>query len=206
MCSIEELAAEAAICTGCSLQHTRTNVVFGVGDPHADVLFVGEAPGHYEDQQGEPFVGRSGALLTRLLAEIDLERTQVYIANILKCRPPQNRDPSPGEIEKCTPFLDRQIELIAPKAVVTLGNFATKYLLGTTAGITSLRGKRYRFRNAVLIPTYHPSAVLRGGATKLAETRHDFMLIRRTIKERLERGDPSDSERDTVAVEQTGLF
>lgn len=175
------LAAEAAACMRCPLHRTRTNVVFGAGSPDAELVFVGEAPGFYEDQEGEPFVGKSGALLTRLLGEIGLRRDDVYIANVLKCRPPDNRDPLPGEIETCTSFLDRQMELIDPLVVVSLGNFATKYLLQTSVGITRLRGNRYRYGARVLIPTFHPAAVLRGGAGKLDEMRKDFRLVRTTL-------------------------
>lgn len=184
MGAFETLEAEATACTLCPLHRTRTQVVFGVGSATADVVFVGEAPGYHEDHEGEPFVGKSGALLTRLLHEIGLAREDVYIANILKCRPPDNRDPLPGEIEVCTPYLDRQLELIDPRVVVTLGNFATKYLLETSVGVTRLRGNRYRFRGRVLVPTYHPAAVLRGGTTKLEEIRGDFGLVRRTIDTR----------------------
>ncbi len=178
----ELLAQEAAGCVKCPLSEGRTNVVFGAGSPQADVMFIGEAPGFHEDQQGLPFVGRSGNLLTKLCGEIGIEREDVYIANILKCRPPENRDPLPSEIETCTPYLDRQIDLIQPIVVVTLGNFATKYLLQTTAGITTIRGRRFRWRDATLIPTLHPAAALRGGATRLAEMREDFQTILRTIE------------------------
>lgn len=178
---LEVLAKEAAECTGCDLAATRTRVVFGVGDPGADLMFVGEAPGFHEDQQGIPFVGRAGQLLTDMLGEIGLARDDVYIGNVLKCRPPNNRDPLPTEISACTPWLDRQLESIGPLVVVTLGNFATKYLLETTVGITRLRGRRFKFRGRVLVPTFHPAAVLRSGPTKLQDMRDDFQLIRRSI-------------------------
>jgi DNA polymerase len=141
MRTLADVAAEAAGCTRCRLAQGRTQVVFGVGDPDADLMFIGEGPGFHEDRQGEPFVGAAGQLLTRMLGEIGLTREQVYIGNIVKCRPPGNRDPRPDEIEACTPWLVEQISLIQPRVVVTLGNFATKYVLNTQTGITRLRGR-----------------------------------------------------------------
>ncbi len=140
--SFTDLEREALTCTKCPLAETRTQVVFGVGDAHADLLFVGEGPGEQEDLTGEPFVGRAGRLLTSLIEGIGLTRAQVYIANVVKCRPPGNRDPFPLEIESCWPYLDAQITFIEPQVVVTLGNFATKLLLETKEGITKLRGTR----------------------------------------------------------------
>ena len=156
----------AADCTLCPLSDGRTNVVFGAGDPNADLMFVGEGPGAEEDKQGLPFVGRSGKLLDELLAqEIGLERSAVYIANVVKCRPPDNRDPLPTEIAACRPYLQRQVELVAPRVLMTLGNFATKVLLDTKDGITRVRGRRYAWGDGVvLVPTYHPAALLRGAA------------------------------------------
>jgi uracil-DNA glycosylase len=151
-------------CTRCALAATRTQVVFGSGNPHAELMFVGEAPGFHEDQQGVPFVGQAGKLLERLLNGIGLSRTDVYIANVLKCRPPGNRDPHPEEIEACESHLFRQIELIRPRLVATLGNFATKLLLGKPAGITRVHGVPQQVTlggNAVtLYPLYHPAAAL----------------------------------------------
>lgn len=147
-------------CRRCALGDTRTCLVFGVGDSAADMMFVGEAPGRNEDLQGEPFVGAAGKLLDELLASIGLTRDQVYIANVLKCRPPGNRDPLPEEIETCTPFLDEQIRAIDPKVIATLGNFATKFLLDTEQGITSLRGKLYRVDGRRIVPIFHPAAAL----------------------------------------------
>ena len=156
--------------------------MFGVGDPQADLLFVGEGPGEQEDLTGEPFVGRAGKLLTSLIEGIGLTRADVYIANVVKCRPPGNRDPQPDEIEACAPWLDRQLELIRPKVIVTLGNFATKLLLDTKVGITKLRGQRFPFRDdATLIPVLHPSAVLRNGGAALAQARADFVVVRRAL-------------------------
>jgi uracil-DNA glycosylase len=174
--ALEELAVEASTCTRCALAAGRTQVVFGTGDPQADLLFVGEGPGAEEDRQGLPFVGRSGQLLDRLLLEeIGLTRDQVYIANVVKCRPPDNRDPLPAEIEACRPYLRRQLELIEPRVVVTLGKFAGQLLLDSKVPITKLRGQAYRFGRAVLIPTVHPAYALRGGAEPMAHLRADFV-------------------------------
>jgi uracil-DNA glycosylase family 4 len=163
----DELAAfgaSVAACTSCRLAQGRTQVVFGVGDPNADLLFVGEAPGFHEDQQGRPFVGQAGKLLDRLLAGIGLGRDQVYIANVLKCRPPGNRDPQPDEIQACEGHLFRQVELIEPKVVATLGNFATKLLSGKPTGITRVHGQEQETtlggRRVLLYPLYHPAAAL----------------------------------------------
>jgi DNA polymerase len=163
----DELAAFGASiagCTKCALSQGRTQVVFGVGDAEADLMFVGEAPGFHEDKQGYPFVGQAGKLLDRLLGGIGLERGQVYIANVLKCRPPGNRDPQPHEIEACEAHLFRQIELIRPKVVATLGNFATKLLSGKPTGITRVHGTEQPTtlggRRVLLYPLYHPAAAL----------------------------------------------
>jgi DNA polymerase len=157
-------ATEVAGCTKCRLAEGRTQVVFGVGDPKADLMFVGEAPGYHEDQQGKPFVGQAGKLLDNLLAGIGLARDQVYVANVLKCRPPGNRDPQPDEIEACESHLFRQISLIEPKVVATLGNFATKLLSGKPTGITRVHGAeqetRLGGRRVLLYPLYHPAAAL----------------------------------------------
>ncbi len=181
--SFDALRDAALGCTACGLAETRTQVVFGVGDPHADLLFVGEGPGEQEDLQGEPFVGRAGQLLTRLIEGIGLTRDDVYIANVVKCRPPGNRDPQPVEIATCRPYLDAQLGFISPTVVVTLGNFATKLLLETKEGITKLRGREFPFRDgAVLIPALHPSAVLRNGGGALAQTRADFVGVKRALQ------------------------
>ena len=139
----------------------RRQVVFGVGNPDADLMFVGEAPGADEDIQGIPFVGRAGQLLTKMIQAIQLERDQVYIANVIKCRPPDNRNPEPDEIDTCQPFLFRQIEAVRPKVIVALGSFAAKTLLKTQDSISRLRGRVYDFQGAKLIPTFHPSYLLR---------------------------------------------
>jgi uracil-DNA glycosylase len=151
-----------ADCSRCKLHRMgRRQVVFGVGNPDADLMFVGEAPGADEDIQGIPFVGRAGQLLTKMIQAIQLERDQVYIANVIKCRPPDNRNPEPDEIEMCQPFLFRQIEAIRPKVIVALGSFAAKTLLKTQDSISRLRGRVYDFQGAKLIPTFHPSYLLR---------------------------------------------
>jgi uracil-DNA glycosylase len=162
--ALQAYAAETAACTRCRLAEGRTQVVFGVGNPDADLMFVGEAPGFHEDQQGLPFVGQAGQLLDTLLAGIGLTRGDVYIANVLKCRPPGNRDPAPDEIEACEGHLFRQIELIQPKVVATLGNFATKLLSGKQTGITRVHGQEQEThlggRRVLLYPLYHPAAAL----------------------------------------------
>ncbi|MGH2996110.1 MAG: uracil-DNA glycosylase [Gaiellaceae bacterium] len=164
MDSLHALGMEVSACTRCRLAPTRTQVVFGVGNPHADLMFVGEAPGFHEDKQGLPFVGQAGKLLDTLLAGIGLDRGHVYICNVLKCRPPGNRDPQPDEIESCEPHLFRQIELIEPKLVATLGNFATKLLSGKQIGITRVHGMEQETtvggNRVVLYPLYHPAAAL----------------------------------------------
>ena len=185
MSKLVEVERLALGCTRCPLASGRTQVVFGEGDPEAGLMIVGEGPGREEDLQGRPFVGRSGQLLDRLLLEeAGLARSQVYIANVVKCRPPNNRDPLPDEIAACRPYLEQQVAIIDPAVVVTLGNFASKTLLGTTAGITKLRGRTYPFPGAsgpVIVPTFHPAAALRGGGEVLARMRADFVRARRTL-------------------------
>jgi uracil-DNA glycosylase len=162
--ALATFAEQVSGCTRCRLAQGRTQVVFGVGNPHADLMFVGEAPGFHEDKQGYPFVGQAGKLLDRLLAGIGLQRSEVYIANVLKCRPPGNRDPQPDEIEACESHLFRQIELIEPTVVATLGNFATKLLSGKPAGITRVHGVEQETtlggNKVLLYPLYHPAAAL----------------------------------------------
>lgn len=154
------LSAYIGDCQRCSLAATRNTLVFGVGNPQADLLFIGEAPGRNEDLRGEPFVGAAGKLLDELLASIGLHRSEVYIANVLKCRPPGNRDPLVSEIETCTPFLAEQVRIIDPKVIATLGNFSTRYILGTELGITRLRGRLYEVGGRRVVPIYHPAAAL----------------------------------------------
>jgi len=165
-------------CTRCKL-HTlgRRQVVFGVGNPKADLMFVGEAPGADEDIQGEPFVGRAGQLLTKIIEAIGLTRTDVYIANVIKCRPPQNRNPEQDEVDTCEPFLFRQIDVIEPKVIVALGTFAARALLRTLDPISRLRGRVFEYRGAKLIPTFHPAYLLRNPASK-REVWEDMKLVR----------------------------
>ncbi len=181
--SFDDLRSETLNCTRCALAETRTQVVFGTGAPNAQLMFVGEAPGEQEDLSGEPFVGRAGKLLTRCIEEVGLTRADVYITNVLKCRPPGNRNPLLVEIEACRPHLNAQLDLIRPAVIVTLGNFATRLLLSTKEGITKLRGIEVPFGEygAVLIPMLHPAAVLRNGGTALAQTRSDFVLAKRAL-------------------------
>ena len=183
MTSLVDVEREALSCTRCPLSRGRTNVVFGVGNPRADLMFVGEGPGAQEDLQGEPFVGRSGQLLDRLMQEeLGFARDVCYIANVVKCRPPGNRDPLPDEIDTCRPWLETQIDLVDPAVVVTLGNFATKLLLQTTEGINRLRGRAYPFRGGTLVPTYHPAAVLRSGGEVLARMRADLVRAKQLLR------------------------
>jgi len=158
---LEELREEIGDCTRCKLHEKRTNVVFGVGDPKARLMFVGEGPGADEDARGEPFVGRAGKKLDEMIKAIGLDRGSVYIANVVKCRPPGNRDPERDEIETCSPFLIAQIEAIRPSVIVTLGSPATKLLLATREGITRLRGRWQSFRGIPVMPTFHPAYLLR---------------------------------------------
>ena len=181
--TLEVVAAEASTCTRCNLaEQGRTQVVFGSGDPGADLLFIGEGPGAEEDRRGLPFVGRSGKLLDRLLAEeLGMDRSQCYIANVVKCRPPGNRDPRPDEIAACRPWLAEQLELIRPRVLISLGRFAAQWLLETNEGITKLRGRSYPYGDAVLIPTLHPAAALRGGGAPLAQMRADFVRAKQVL-------------------------
>jgi uracil-DNA glycosylase family 4 len=159
--NLAQLNEMICTCTKCPLGHTRTKFVFGVGNPNADVVLIGEAPGADEDAQGEPFVGRAGQLLNKILEAINFKREEVYICNILKCRPPNNRDPHPDEIEACEPHLWKQLELINPKLILCLGRVSAQALLRTTASLTALRGKVHDYRGIKLMVTYHPAALLR---------------------------------------------
>jgi uracil-DNA glycosylase len=175
----DELGAD---CSRCKL-HTlgRTQVVFGVGNPNADLMFVGEAPGADEDIQGEPFVGRAGQLLTKIIEAIGLRREDVYIANVIKCRPPGNRNPEPDEVEQCQPFLFRQIDTVKPKVIVALGKFAAQCLLRTNDPITRIRGREFKYRDAILIPTYHPAYLLRTPSAK-REVWEDMKRVRAILR------------------------
>jgi uracil-DNA glycosylase family 4 len=183
--TLAEVAVEAADCTKCRLAEGRTQVVFGVGNPDADVMFIGEAPGFHEDKQGVPFVGAAGQLLDRMIHEVlGLTRDDVYVGNVIKCRPPGNRDPQEDEIESCTPWLVEQVSLIQPRVIVTLGNFATKFVLQTAQGITRMRGRTYPWHGRTVVPTFHPAAILRGGgesSRQFLEFRDDFGSVRETL-------------------------
>jgi DNA polymerase len=176
--ALAAIRADIGDCTRCKL-HTlgRKQIVFGVGNPEADLMFVGEAPGAEEDEQGIPFVGRAGQLLTKIIEAIDLRRDDVYIANIIKCRPPQNRNPEPDEVALCEPFLFRQVDVIAPKVIVALGKYAAQTLLRTDSPISRLRGRVFDYRGAKLIPTFHPAYLLRNPSSK-REVWEDMKLVR----------------------------
>ena len=174
-----ELGPACTRCKLCTLG--RTQVVFGVGHPKARLMFVGEAPGEEEDERGEPFVGRSGQLLTKIIEAIGLSREQVYIANVIKCRPPNNRNPEPDEVAACEPYLFRQIDVINPTVIVPLGKFAAQCLLKTTDPITKLRGRRFDYRGTTLIPTFHPAYLLRNPSAK-REVWDDMKLVRAILQ------------------------
>jgi DNA polymerase len=198
MRTLEEAALDASTCTRCRLAEGRTQVVYGVGDPNADLMFIGEAPGFHEDRQGEPFVGAAGQLLNQLLSEIDVPREAVYISNVILCRPPGNRDPLPDELEACKPWLDERIAIIDPAVVVTLGNWATRYILGKQVSISRVRGQRFPWSGRTVIPTFHPAAVLHGGgqaSSQMTALRADFQEIRAAL-----------AERPQPAEQQLGLF
>lgn len=176
--TLEAVREDIGDCTRCKLSTLgRSHIVFGVGHPHADLMFVGEAPGRDEDLQGIPFVGRAGQLLTKIIEAIGLKRDDVYIANVIKCRPPENRNPEPDEVETCEPFLFQQIDIIKPKVIVALGKFAAQTLLRTLDPISRLRGRVYDYRGAKLIPTFHPAYLLRNPSSK-REVWEDMKLVR----------------------------
>jgi uracil-DNA glycosylase len=198
MRTLDEAALDASTCTRCRLAQGRTQVVYGVGDPNADLMFIGEAPGFHEDRQGEPFVGAAGQLLNQLLSEIEISREAVYINNVILCRPPGNRDPLPDELEACQPWLDERVAIIDPSVVVTLGNWATRYILGRQVSISRVRGQRFPWRGRTVIPTFHPAAVLHGGgqaSSQMTALRADFDEIRAAL-----------TERPQPAEQQLGLF
>ena len=203
MTRLEELAREASTCTRCRLSAGRTQVVFADGNPDANLMFIGEGPGYHEDVQGLPFVGAAGQLLNRLLGEIDLRREDVRITNVVLCRPPGNRDPMPDEIEACKPYLQEHVELVDPQVVCTLGNFATRVILERPVAISKVRGERHAWQGRMVIPTFHPAAVLRGGgdaSRAMAQIREDFATIRRALDE------ASVAGGGPVLEEQLGLF
>jgi DNA polymerase len=212
--ALRQYAEETASCTKCTLAQGRTQVVFGSGNPDAELLFVGEAPGFHEDQQGFPFVGQAGKLLERLLEGIGMTRGDVYIANVLKCRPPGNRDPVPDEIAACEPHLFRQIELIEPSLVATLGNFATKLLSGRPAGITRVHGHEQEVtlgvRRVLLYPLYHPAAALYT-PSMLKVLEEDFARSPDLLAQATDEPAPAPAEAAPEATEQEetvqlGLF
>jgi uracil-DNA glycosylase len=211
-----ELYRELQGCQKCALAEGRTTVVFGVGNADADLMFVGEAPGFHEDQQGKPFVGRAGKLLDQLLEEIGLTRRDCFIANVLKCRPPDNRNPLPAEVDACQGHLTRQIELIEPRVICTLGNFATKLLTGSPQGITRVRGvpqaHELAGQSIFLYPIFHPAAALRTTAM-LDQLRADFQALPRLLEEALpslgleaEQGPEPELVGAGVEPDQLGLF
>ena len=186
MRTLQEAAHEASDCTKCRLSGGRTQVVYGTGNPDADLMFIGEGPGYYEDKQGEPFVGAAGQLLNTMLEEIGVRRADVRITNVILCRPPGNRDPMPDEVETCTPWLREQIALVDPRVIVTLGNFASRFMLDKPVSISRVRGQRFPLEGRTVIPTFHPAAILRGGgeaSTQMAALRSDFQEIKRALAE-----------------------
>jgi uracil-DNA glycosylase len=199
---LEELARTASTCTLCRLSAGRTQVVFASGNADAELMFIGEGPGFHEDKQGLPFVGAAGQLLNRLLEEIGLSRDETYVCNVVKCRPPGNRDPLPDEIEACKPYLMDQIRLVDPRVIATLGNFATRFILGRPTAISRVRGQRHAIDGRMVIPTFHPAAILRGGgdsSTQMEAIRSDFREMRTALQEARQAVGP-------VIEEQLGLF
>jgi DNA polymerase len=180
--SLSDVRRDLGECTRCKLHPTRRNIVFGVGADDADLMFVGEAPGADEDVQGLPFVGRAGQLLTKIIQAIGLSREDVYIANILKCRPPRNRDPERDEVEACEPFLFKQIEAIQPRIIVALGKYAAQTLLETSEPISRIRGHFFDYRGSILLPTFHPSYLLRNPSAK-REVWEDMKKVRASLQE-----------------------
>lgn len=180
--SLDEIRAVMGDCRLCPLGETRKNIVFGSGNPHARVVLVGEAPGATEDEMGLPFVGRAGELLDRMLQEqAGVHREEIFIANVLKCRPPGNRDPRPEEVELCSPYLREQIRSIWPDVIMTMGNPATRFILRTEVGITRMRGKVFRTGHFAVLPTFHPAAVLRD-TSKMADLENDFRLMGQILR------------------------
>lgn len=208
---IESVRAAALSCTRCRLSESRTQVVWAGGNLASDMMFVGEGPGFHEDQQGEPFVGASGQLLDRLLGEIGLDRSSVAIVNVVKCRPPGNRNPMPDEIEACRPYLEAQLGYMRPDVIVTLGNFATQFMIGKPLGITKARGQLFRFRGAVVVPTFHPAAALRGGrdngVSRIDAIRQDLSRARSLVEEARSHRRSAAPDRETASASaQLGLF
>lgn len=209
--TISQLHEAIRDCRRCPLGETRNNLVLGTGAEDAEIMFVGEAPGFHEDKQGIPFVGPAGKLLDQLLGSIGLERPQVYIANTLKCRPPENRDPLPEELETCTPFLFKQVDLIKPRIICTLGNHATKLLLKTSTGITQLHGKLIRKDGLTYMPLFHPAAALHKPPLKSVLI-EDFQRLREHLEAERVRWEEEEEKPEEALVqaeaepEQMGLF
>lgn len=206
---IDVVRTQALGCVRCPLSQGRTQVVWADGDLDSDFAFIGEAPGFHEDKQGKPFVGAAGQLLDTLMGEIGLDRTKCAIVNVLKCRPPGNRDPQPLEIESCSPYLDAQLAYMKPKVIVTLGNFATKFILESPIGITRARGQRYSRRGAIVVPTFHPAAALRGGRfggiSPVDAIRQDLQVAKAALEEaRAAARDAAENRPEET--EQLGLF
>jgi len=179
---LEAIDVEVRACRKCRLCEARTKTVFGVGDPCARLCFVGEGPGADEDRQGEPFVGRAGQLLNKIIAAMGLKRSEVYIANTVKCRPPENRTPLPEEMQSCSPYLVRQLEAITPQVIVALGRPAVQDLLGTTQSMSDVRGRFHRYRGIPVVPTYHPAYLLRNPSAK-KQTWDDMRLVMKFLEE-----------------------
>jgi DNA polymerase len=197
--NLAEIMEQLRDCRRCALSETRTNLVFGVGNPKAEVMFIGEAPGKQEDLGAEPFIGAAGKYLNSLLALAGLKREEIYIANVLKCRPPENRDPRPEEIEACTPFLREQVRAINPEILVTLGNFATRFILKTDRGITGLRGQVHITGRFSVLPIFHPAAAIYD-RNKEAVMEDDFQLLGRLIVQRRE----ERAQRESQAAQPGG--
>jgi len=192
--TLQDLAKSLHNCQRCKLAKLgRTQVVFGVGNPHATIMFVGEAPGFYEDQKGEPFVGAAGKLLNDLLQSAGLSREEIYIANVIKCRPPNNRDPETDEVDTCKPFLMQQIQMIRPKLVCTLGNWATQTLLERKVGITKVKAQAFYMKDFVLFPLLHPAAALHQGGL-LEPLKEDFKKLKEFLDRHTKPAEPTDPE------------
>jgi len=205
--TLAEARDEALGCTKCRLAGGRTQVVWMDGNPEAPLMFVGEAPGFHEDRQGLPFVGAAGQLLDTMLGSIGLDRSRCSICNVIKCRPPGNRDPMPDEIEACRPFLEAQLQFIKPRVIVTLGNFATRFLLAKQVSISRVRGQRFEVDGRTVIPTYHPAAVLHGGGNAspaFKALQEDFRLVASVLAEPVPEPPPEEAVPETA--EQEALF
>jgi DNA polymerase len=205
--TLVEARDEALGCTRCRLAGGRTQVVWMDGNPDSDLMFVGEAPGFHEDRQGLPFVGAAGQLLDTMLGSIGLDRSRCTICNVIKCRPPGNRDPMPDEIEACRPFLEAQLRFIKPRVIVTLGNFATRFVLAKQVSISRVRGQRFEINGLTVIPTFHPAAVLHGGGNAspaFKALQDDFRLISSVLAEPVP--EASAEEPAVETAEQEALF